>query len=205
MIEQKKQHILVVDDDPVLLEQTENILTPIYNVSVSISGKQALEYLAEGNVPHLILMDYMMPEMDGYETLQHIRATPQCEAIPVIFLTGILTPEAEVKCLESGASDYITKPFSSNVLLARIALALKNADRFYSDYELDETKLVDLEEPLTETELKVLRLMVRAYSNREISKELHYSYDYVKKLASQILGKLNLHNRSEVKKYRRLG
>lgn len=199
----EKHQILIVDDDPILLEQAENILSPAYTVSMAISGKQAIEYLEEGNLPSLILLDLLMPCMDGHETLDRIRRIPRCKEIPVIFLTAVNSPEFEAKCLEEGASDYITKPFSPAVLLARISLSLENVRRFHSGYELDESRLTELSEPLTEAERKVLRLMVRAYSNREIAKELHYSYDYVKKLASQVLGKLNLENRREVKKYRK--
>ncbi|MDO4711798.1 MAG: DNA-binding response regulator [Peptostreptococcaceae bacterium] len=198
-----KLKILVVDDDPILLEQTESLLSPTYDVSLAISGKLALDYLEEGNRPDLILLDILMPDPDGYETLARIQSISGCKEIPVIFLTGILSPEHEVKCLESGALDYITKPFSSAVLLARISLALKNMNRSFIGYELDESKIGDLREPLTASETKVLRLMVRAYNNKEIAKELNYSYDYVKKLASQVMGKLGIKNRSEIKKFRK--
>lgn len=198
-----KLKILVVDDDRVLLEQAETVLSPTYDVSLAISGEQALEYLGEGNRPNLILLDILMPNMDGYEVLEKIQEIPDCKEIPVIFLTGILSPESEVKCLESGALDYITKPFSIQVLLARISLALKNVNRAFAGYELNESKLKELDDPLSASEIKVLKLMVRSYNNKEIAKELNYSYEYVKKLASQILGKLGLKNRTEIKSFRK--
>ena len=202
----EKYNILVVDDDPIMLEQAESILTPKYKVSLAISGKQAIQYLDSidnlNNLPNLILLDILMPKMNGYETLSKIRKINKYKEIPVIFLTGVSSPEFEVRCLESGASDYIKKPFSPSVLLARISLALKNVIKMQTDYELNTALLAELTEELTKSELKVLTLMVRAYNNREISNELNYSYYYVKKLSSNILNKLGLKNRSEVKKYR---
>lgn len=198
-----KLRILVVDDDPILLEQAESVLSPTYDVSLAISGEQALEYLEDGNRPDLILLDILMPKMDGYETLKKIQKIKSCASIPIIFLTGILSAESEVKCLQSGALDYITKPFSSQVLLVRISLALKNVSRSFAGYELDEERLEEMGNPLNASEKKVLRLMVRAYNNKEIAKELNYSYDYVKKLSSQIVGKLQLKDRSEIKKFRK--
>ncbi|MDO5062411.1 MAG: response regulator [Peptostreptococcaceae bacterium] len=198
-----KLRILVVDDDPILLEQAESVLSPTYDVSLAISGEQALEYLEDGNRPDLILLDILMPKMDGYETLKKIQKIKNCASIPIIFLTGILSAESEVKCLQSGALDYITKPFSSQVLLVRISLALKNVSRSFAGYELDEERLEAMGDPLNASEKKVLRLMVRAYNNKEIAKELNYSYDYVKKLSSQIIGKLQLKDRSEIKKFRK--
>lgn len=192
-----------MDDDPILLEQAESVLSPTYDVSLAISGEQALEYLEDGNRPDLILLDILMPKMDGYETLKKIQKIKSCASIPIIFLTGILSAESEVKCLQSGALDYITKPFSSQVLLVRISLALKNVSRSFAGYELDEERLEEMGNPLNASEKKVLRLMVRAYNNKEIAKELNYSYDYVKKLSSQIVGKLQLKDRSEIKKFRK--
>lgn len=203
---EEKYNILVVDDDPIMLEQAENILCLKYNVSLAISGKQAIEYLNSiddiNNLPNLILLDILMPKMNGYETLSRIRKIDKYKEIPIIFLTGISSPEFEVRCLESGASDYITKPFSPSVLLARISVALKNMIKLQSDYEVNTTLLTELAEELTKSELKVLTLMVRSYNNREISTELNYSYAYVKKLSCNILSKLGLKNRNEIKKYR---
>lgn len=203
---EEKYNILVVDDDPILLEQAESILSQKYTVSLAISGKQAIEYLNSidsiDDLPDLILLDVLMPKMNGYQTLAIIRKVHRYKNIPVIFLTGVSAPEFEAKCLESGASDYIKKPFSPSVLLARISLVLKNISKLKSDYQVNTILLAELAEELTKSELKVLTLMIRAYNNREISSELNYSYDYVKKLSSNVLAKLGLKNRSEVRKYR---
>lgn len=200
---EKKLNILVVDDDILLLEQIEDILSPTYSVSLAICGEQALNYLEEENTPDLILLDILMPELDGCETLEKILKIESCKSTPVIFLTGVGSEESEANCLKNGAYDYIKKPFSSQVLLARISLALRNVNRSFHGYELNEKLLKEMGEPLNDSEKKVLRLMLNAYNNKEISHELNYSYDYVKKLASQIINKLELNNRSEIKKFRR--
>ena len=198
-----KNKVLVVDDDPTLLKQTQLILQHIYEVHLAASGKQALALLSKGSRPDLILLDILMPDMDGYQTLTAIRGIEDCDRIPVIFLTSVSEAEAEVRGLETGAVDYIIKPFSEQVLMARAAIRIKNAKRISAGYELDESKLENLPKPISEAERKVLRLLVCAYTNREISVELCYSYDYVRKLVSQVLGKLGLESRNEVKKYRR--
>ncbi len=194
--------ILVVDDDPALLRHAEDVLCEQYEVSLASSGEQALTYLEQGEQPILILLDILMPNMDGYETFAQIREIEGCASTPVIFLTSITEPEAEVRGLENGAVDYITKPFSAQVLLARVAVRIENAKQLRSGIELDEKKLAALPEPLTGAEMKVLRLMARSYTNEEISQELHYAYGYVKKLVSQVLGKLGIRSRNEVKNFR---
>lgn len=198
-----KIKILVVDDDLILLEQVEDILSPTYDVGLAASGEQAVSFLREGELPQLILLDLLMPGMDGCKTLSEIRNIESCTEIPVIFLTGMISPEMEVRCLEKGAVDYITKPFSSQVLLARVSLALRNVNRFLSADEIDEVFLASVGDKLNRSEIKVLKLMVKAYSNKEIAAELNYSYDYVKKLASQILNKLQVESRSDLKKFRK--
>ncbi|MDO4772790.1 MAG: response regulator transcription factor [Bacillota bacterium] len=202
-MDDSKIKLLVIDDDLVLLEQVEGILRPTYEVSLAASGEQAVAFLKEGEAPHLILLDLLMPHMDGCQTLSEIRKIEACAEVPVIFLTGIISPDMEVRCLEKGAVDYITKPFSSQVLLARVSLALRNVNRFLSADEIDGAFLASVGDKLNRSEIKVLKLMVKAYSNKEIAAELNYSYDYVKKLASQVLNKLQVESRNDLKKFRK--
>ena len=190
-----REHILVVDDDPALLERTEGILYPQYQVSLALSGQQALSYLERGQEADLILLDILMPEMDGYETMRRIRELPAHRTTPVIFLTSLTDTESELQGLESGAADYITKPFNPRILMARIARRLENG------FQLDEKKMDALPEQLTDAEWKVARLLARSYSNDEICQELHYALDTVKKIVSRILEKLQIQNRKEIKKF----
>ena len=117
-----KNSILIVDDDLILLKTAEEILSSIYTVSVAKSGKQAITLLKKGVVPDLILLDIAMPEMDGYTTLEKMKSIPNCQDIPVIFLTGFAESDYEVKGLKAGAVDYIVKPFVKEVLLARVEM-----------------------------------------------------------------------------------
>lgn len=190
-----RSHILIVDDSMALLEQAEEILGESYQISVAASGKQALRFFSKGKRTDLILLDILMPEMDGYETLKQIRKIEGCQDIPVIFLTSLDDEESELHGLLVGASDYITKPFNPAILAARVELRLR------MENQLDEKKLSALAEPLTGAELKVAKLLAKSYSNEEIAKELHYALDTVKKIVSKILDKLEIKSRKEIKKY----
>ena len=190
-----REHILVVDDDISLLEQAEAFLSRKYEVSVAASGEQAIRYLQRGMPADLILLDILMPEKDGYQTLREIRELLNGCNIPVIFLTSLNDADSELQGLSEGAADYITKPFNPEVLLARVAL------RLHTGNQLDEKKLEALPEPLTDAELKVARLLARSHTNKEIASELHYAVDTVKKLVSGILEKLDITNRKEIRKY----
>ena len=190
-----REHILVVDDDPMLLEQTESILYPQYQVSLAISGRQALSYLERGQEADLILLDILMPELDGYGTMKAIRALPGHDRTPIIFLTSLSDTESELQGLDCGAADYIVKPCNPRILLARIARRLETG------FCLDEKKLAGLDNQLTETEWRVAKLLARSYSNDEICQELHYALDTVKKIVSRILDKLQIQNRKEIRKY----
>ena len=108
----RENHILIIDDDLMLLKTAEEILSDQYNVSVAKSGIQALNLLNKNIIPDLILLDIDMPQMDGYETLEEIKKIPRCELIPIIFLTGFSEMDYEVRGLKAGAVDYIVKPFA---------------------------------------------------------------------------------------------
>lgn len=191
-----KDHILVVDDDLTLLEQAEQILSENYIVSLANSGEQAIKYLKSGQEADLILLDILMPNMDGYQTLKAIQKLEGWMP-PVIFLTSVCGIDSEIKGLDIGAADYITKPFSPQVLLARLKARLNTRDR------LDYDKLRAFPFPLTESEYKVAKLLARSYSNEEIAEDMHYALDTVKKLVSRVLEKLDIKNRKEIKLYLR--
>src|SRR5215510_9952143 len=112
--------ILVVDDTPANIQVLSAILKEKgYQISVATNGKQALE--AVGRVrPDLILLDVMMPEIDGFETCRQLKASDATRDIPVIFLTARTETADIVKGFELGAVDYVPKPFNSHELLARV-------------------------------------------------------------------------------------
>ena len=115
-----KPTILVVDDTPDNLTLVSNLLKGDYRVRVAISGEKALKIALSENPPDLILLDVMMPVMDGYEVCEQLRSNALTAHIPIIFLTAKSEVEDERKGLSLGASDYITKPISPPILEARV-------------------------------------------------------------------------------------
>jgi len=118
------QKVLVADDDAINREVLGDLLKPEYTVLLAKNGEQALERAAR-HLPDLILLDVMMPDMDGYEVLRRLRADLHTAHISVIFISGLDRPEDEANGLKMGASDYIVKPFNQTVVMARVALHLQ--------------------------------------------------------------------------------
>lgn len=128
----EKKVVLVVDDVPDNLTVIIGLLQGIYKVKVANSGARALQIAMSANKPDIILLDIMMPEMDGYEVCRQLQANPATRTIPVIFLTAKNEIEDEKKGLDLGAVDYITKPISPPIIMARIATHLQI--RAYADF-----------------------------------------------------------------------
>ncbi|MCR5250953.1 MAG: response regulator [Lachnospiraceae bacterium] len=117
----------MVDDSTTNLKSAAEVLQPFYHLSMAKSGRQALNFLKK-NRPDLILLDIMMPDMDGYETMEQIKLNPGTANIPIIFLTADTERESEVRGIKMGALDFITKPFEADVMLGRIAHVLQMED-----------------------------------------------------------------------------
>ncbi len=118
-------HILVVDDDPANLLVLGELLEPHHAVRFARSGEQALAMATTHPQPSLVLLDVMMPGMDGYEVIQRLRNHPATAGIPVIFVTAKESFEDEERGLRLGAVDYVTKPINPVVLMARVATHLE--------------------------------------------------------------------------------
>ena len=128
--------ILIVDDNPENLTVLGELLRERYRVRAANSGARALQLALQAPLPDLILLDVMMPDMDGYEVLERLRAEPATRDIPVIFVTAMSGTEDEEHGLVLGAVDYITKPLRPAIVLARVRtqLELKQArDRLQHD------------------------------------------------------------------------
>ena len=117
---ESKPSILVVDDTPANLTLMTGLLQDDYQVRAATSGEKALKIACSENPPDLILLDIMMPEMDGHEVCRRLKADEKTCDIPIIFLTAMSEAEDEEKGLKLGAVDYITKPVSPPIALARI-------------------------------------------------------------------------------------
>jgi putative two-component system response regulator len=131
----EKAIILVVDDTPDNLTLMSGLLKDNYRVKVANSGERALKIAQSETPPDLILLDIMMPEMDGYEVCRRLKADTKTRDIPIIFLTAKTEVVDETHGFELGASDYITKPISPPIVLARVEthLAIKRMQDFLKD------------------------------------------------------------------------
>ena len=115
----KKQKILVVDDEPINIDVLTGLLKPDYALLVAKNGERAIKAARSGK-PDLILLDIMMPDMDGYEVCSHLKADPETRDIPVVFITAMGEEADETRGLDAGAADYIRKPISPPILKARV-------------------------------------------------------------------------------------
>lgn len=120
--------VLIVDDEPGLLVALDGILKPTYTVYAAGSGETALK-IAKKNKPDIILLDVMMPDMDGFAVLAELKKTDATRNIPVIFLTGLSDVKDEEEGLLLGAVDYIRKPFHSSIVLARVQMHLDMSNK----------------------------------------------------------------------------
>ncbi|WP_341328871.1 HD domain-containing phosphohydrolase [Methylotuvimicrobium sp. KM2] len=116
--------ILIVDDEPTNLAVLSKLLQPCYKVRAANSGRRCLAAALPPQTPDLILLDVMMPDMNGYEVLRELRAEPATRDIPVLFVTALDDEADEEYGLELGAADYLTKPIRPGILLARVRTQL---------------------------------------------------------------------------------
>ncbi len=147
--------VLVVDDTPDNLVLVSELLGEHYRVKVANSGARALKAAQTDPVPDLVLLDIMMPEMDGYEVCRQLKAAAATRDIPIIFLTARADRDDERLGLELGAVDYITKPMSPPIVLARVQthLALKAT----ADFLRDKSAYLEREVALRTLEVQALQ------------------------------------------------
>ena len=116
----KREEILVIDDQPIMLKLLDQILKDRYDVVALENGKEALEWMYSGNIPDLVVADLNMPEIDGFEYIQRIRESGFFYDVPLIVLSGEESSSERIKCLKLGANDYLIKPFNPEELRLRI-------------------------------------------------------------------------------------
>ncbi|MEG3895402.1 MULTISPECIES: response regulator [unclassified Microcoleus] len=117
--------ILIVDDTPTNLDVISEALSDVgFDVAIATSGERALQQI-ERKLPDLILLDIMMPGIDGFETCRRLKANPRTSAIPIIFMTALADTDSKVQALDLGAVDYVTKPFQEQEVLARVKTHLQ--------------------------------------------------------------------------------
>ncbi len=120
-----KPNILIVDDEPFYIDVLENLMRDEYDVTCVESGEAALEKAVQDPQPDLILLDVIMPGLDGYEVCKQLKADPKTSEIPVIFLTMKTDVDDEVRGFNLGGVDYITKPMSPPIVVTRVRTHIK--------------------------------------------------------------------------------
>lgn len=183
--------VLIVDDDPSNLVRLGGLLHPHYNVLAAPSGQRALQIAAGQRRPDLILLDVMMPGMDGYDVLVALRENPATRDIPVIFVTGLDSCEDEERGLTLGAVDYITKPYRPSIILARThtQLELKHARDLLSNQNayleaevISRTQDIQLIQDVT---IKVLAELAETRDS-DTGYHIHRTQEYVRILAERL-------------------
>jgi CheY-like chemotaxis protein len=124
-VDSARKKILLVDDNEIQLEILESMLEGEFLLSKAKSGKEAMAFLMTGLAPHLILLDIVMPEMDGWETFNRLKAISCLHDVPIAFITSLDEKEDLDRAYSMGAADFITKPVERNELLTRINSILK--------------------------------------------------------------------------------
>lgn len=140
----RKKSILIIDDVRLNLASAKTVLQDEYELYEAVSAKEGFEIL-DKVIPDLILLDIVMPEMDGYEMMEELQKIRRFKRIPVIFLTAQTTPESEIKGFDLGAVDFITKPFIPTVMQRRIKTQLELAEYRNSLEELVDEKVAEIE------------------------------------------------------------
>lgn len=145
-----KPQVLVVDDNANTRKLIRKALEKSFSIMEAENGKNAVQVLHDQDPPDLILLDIIMPEMNGYEVFEQVRSNPRIANIPIIFLTALDGQVEKIKGLDAGAVDYITKPFLHEVLLVRIEAALEL--HAYLRGEVDDIPELPADFPFVETQ-----------------------------------------------------
>ena len=161
--------ILVVDDIPENIDVLSGILRPEYRVKAALNGERALAIACTDPQPDLILLDIMMPVMDGYDICRRLKEDPRTSAIPVIFVTAKSEVEDETRGLDLGAVDYIIKPITPAIVLARV----KTHIALYDQNRELERMVSERTEELVSTRLQIIRRLGRAAEFKDNETGLH--------------------------------
>ena len=186
-------HVLLVDDNSKYLKDA----LPFYGYEVTAvcDGVQALKELSKNNKFDIVLLDVMMPNMDGWETLKAIRASEKTKDLPVIMLTAVNEEQKMVSGLKIGADDYIVKPFILPNLLARMEAVLRRSQRFVKQPKIAAVSLsADI---LTSREKEVLQMITKGASNKQIADKMFVKEVTIKTHLNSIFKKLKVANRTQ--------
>ena len=187
--------ILIIDDNPKLMEDA----LPMYGYEVksATDGLLGLKILDEDSNFDIVLLDVVMPNLDGWETLKAIRKNDRFSQIPIIMLTSVADANKQISGLKFGADDYIIKPFILPNLLARIEALLRRSTWNKETKQSSVLSFVSEGEisPLTQREKEILKLVAKGETNSQIAQKLFVREVTVKTHLNSIFRKLKVANR----------
>lgn len=184
-------NVLLVDDNAKYLKDALPFYG--YEVKTALDGAQALKILFNKNEKFdIVLLDVMMPNMDGLETLKHIRSNEDTKHLPVIMLTAVNEDQKMISGLKNGADDYIVKPYILPNLLARMEAVLRRSQR-QPEVKKEQISL----DILTAKEKEVLQIAAKGVSNKQIAEKLFVKEVTVKTHLNSIFKKLKVANRTQ--------
>ena len=173
----KQKNILIVDDSTEAIDVLGNALPKEYRLQFALSGKQALLLLGNGKtLPDLILLDVMMPDMNGYEVCRHLKEDDRFKNIPVIFLSALLDAKDKVKAFQNGGVDYIEKPFEIHEVQARVDnhLRLHDLQEQLELYNRELNHLVEMKvNEISESQMATIYALVKLSEARDVDTGLH--------------------------------
>ncbi len=213
-VNKRMKHLLLIDNDTrFLLLMGDFLEEQGYQLTRAVNGRQGIEILSrlskESRPPDLVVCDIMMPQMDGYEFVRTLRSMPGREVLPIIFLSAKGEVHDRIRGLKEGGDAYLVKPCEPVELVALTESLLRRSEQVKAAKGAPE-KWQDMGDPaidiqfkveLTKTEGKILRLVTRGLSNKDIAKELGISPRTVESHVSNILQKTALSNRTELTRW----
>ena len=128
----KKNQILIIDDDKAICQLLEKLLEKDYEVITKFDGMAAMQWLAQGNLPDLIVSDLDMPNINGEEFIVNLKNSGYFNEVPFIVITGYSSKEQKLKCMRLGVHDYFEKPFNPRDLVFSVEVVLKHSQKKFS-------------------------------------------------------------------------
>ncbi|TXT16387.1 MAG: putative two-component system response regulator [Erysipelotrichaceae bacterium] len=176
-ITKKQKNILIVDDSTEAIDVLGNALPKEYKLQFALSGKQALLFLdTSKTLPDLILLDVMMPDMNGYEVCRHLKRDDRFKNIPVIFLSALLDAKDKVRAFQNGGVDYIEKPFENQEVQARVELHMRLHDlqEQLEHYNRELNHLVESKvNEISESQMATIYALVKLAEARDLDTGRH--------------------------------
>ncbi len=202
----EQPRLLITEDHPEMRAFVAQTLEPYFEIKQAENGKVALEILNKETID-IVISDVMMPVMDGFELLEEIRKNDALHQVSVVMLTARADNEDKLFALTLGIDDYLTKPFSASVFLARIKNILENRIKIIRELRsLSNEEAISNENlqafieahDLSDRELEIMRLMAKRYSNKQIGEKLFLSTNTVKYHLKKLYFKLDITSRDEM-------